>query len=154
MKDYTELEIEKLQKNLSTIREAGGWSAEEFGKMIGVTRQTIWNLENPNEKNGTKMTKTQYIAIRAVLDYEMAEHPDNKKLIYTVKLFMDSDEISESDAKKAQAFVTGAYKTGLSDKAINEGIAVLLGAATAPIVAAPLIFATAPKWLSKIIKKR
>ena len=82
MKNYTEGEIAKLQDNLLLIRKAGGWSAEEFGDMIGVTKQTISNLENKK----TLMSKTQYIAIRAVLDYEMAERPDDKVLISTVNL--------------------------------------------------------------------
>ena len=68
MKEYTGSDIERLQDNLALIRKAGGWSAEEFGDMIGVTKQTISNLENKK----TPLSKTQYIAIRAVLDYEIA----------------------------------------------------------------------------------
>ena len=74
--DCAEIDVEKLQNNLLLIRKAGGWSAEEFGDMIGVTKQTISNLENKK----TKMTKTQYIAIRAVLDYEIANRLDDHTL--------------------------------------------------------------------------
>ena len=38
-------EIERMQKYLQLIRRAVGWSAEEFGERIGVTRQTINNIE-------------------------------------------------------------------------------------------------------------
>ena len=69
MGKYSDTDITKLQNNLLLIRNAGGWTAEVFGDMIGVTKQTISNLENKK----TEMTKTQYIAIRAVLDYEMEE---------------------------------------------------------------------------------
>lgn len=34
-------EIERLQDNLLLIRRAAGWTAEELGDRIGVTRQTI-----------------------------------------------------------------------------------------------------------------
>ena len=54
-------------KNLLLIRRAVGWTAEEFGEKIGVTRQTINNIESGRNK----LTKTQYIAMRSVLDAEM-----------------------------------------------------------------------------------
>ena len=78
MGKYSDTDITKLQNNLLLIRNVGGWTAEVFGDMIGVTKQTISNLENKK----TEMTKTQYIAIRAVLDYEMEENP-NSCLLYT-----------------------------------------------------------------------
>ena len=46
MKNYTEQEIARLQESLQLIRQSGGWTAEEFGEMIGVTKQTICNLEH------------------------------------------------------------------------------------------------------------
>ena len=63
--------------------------------MIGVTKQTISNLENKK----TEMTKTQYIAIRAVLDYEMEENPNREILKSAVNLALHSDEVSEEDQK-------------------------------------------------------
>ena len=53
----TESEIAKLQDNLLLIRKAGGWSAGEFGDLIGVTKQTISNLEN---KNGYEQNSVHY----------------------------------------------------------------------------------------------
>ena len=66
-------EIEKLQTNLQAIRKVAGWTTEELGEQIGVTKQTISNLENRK----TKMTKTQYIALRTVIDYEIATNTYN-----------------------------------------------------------------------------
>ena len=45
-------QIACLQKNLSAVRKIAGWTSEQLGEKIGVTKQTISNLEN--EK--TKMT--------------------------------------------------------------------------------------------------
>lgn len=154
MKNYTEHEISKLQDNLLLIRKAGGWSAEEFGEFIGVTKQTISNLENKK----TALSKTQYIAIRAVLDYEMAERPEDEVLISTVNLCLNSDELSDADKKKAQAFIEGATKAGLDSTAIRGGLAALVGAAVAealviPVVA-PVLFGAAGAWLAAIIKKK
>lgn len=114
MGKYSDTDITKLQNNLLLIRNAGGWTAEVFGDMIGVTKQTISNLENKK----TEMTKTQYIAIRAVLDYEMEENPNREILKSAVNLALHSDEVSEEDQKKIQAFVSGAQKTGLDSAAV------------------------------------
>lgn len=66
---------ERFQDNLLLIRSAVGWTAKEFGERIGVTRQTINNLEaKPKDgKRRATLTKTQYIAMRAVLDAEMSQ---------------------------------------------------------------------------------
>ena len=154
MKNYTEREIAKLQDNLLLIRKAGGWSAEEFGDMIGVTKQTISNLENKK----TTMSKIQYIAIRAVLDYEMAERPDDKVLISTVNLCLNSSDLSDADIKKAHAFVEGATKTGLDNAAIIGGLAALIGMAAAEALivpfASPALVGAASIWLAKIMKSK
>ena len=69
-------DIKKLQVNLSSIRKIAGWTAQDLGKKIGVTKQTISNLENQK----TEMTVTQYIAIRTVLDYEIENNKDKSDL--------------------------------------------------------------------------
>lgn len=154
MKPVVEEEIAKLQDNLPLIRNAGGWSAEEFGNMIGVTKQTVRNLETKK----TRLSKTQYIAIRAVLDYELEERPDDQLLASAVNLSMNSDDLLEPEKNQARAFVEGATRTGLDQKAIVAGLAALIGAAAAEaIVMGPIasvaIGATAGTWLSKIIKR-
>lgn len=60
--------IARLQRNLADIRKSAGWTAERLGDEIGVSRQTIGNLE----KGRSPLNKTQYIAIRAVLNQEAA----------------------------------------------------------------------------------
>lgn len=151
MKEYTGSEIELLQNNLALIRKAGGWSAEEFGDMIGVTKQTISNLENKK----TPMSKTQYIAIRSVLDFEIAERKDDAILSSTVNLCLNSEGLSEDDIKKAQAFVEGAAKIGLDKAAIAGGLVALIGAVAAETVlfpfAAPALAGSAV-WIAKILK--
>ena len=50
-------EIVRMQDNLLLLRRTVGWTAEEFGEKIGVTRQTINNIESGRNK----LTKTQYL---------------------------------------------------------------------------------------------
>lgn len=148
---HTQTDIEKLQNSLALIRHSGGWTAEEFGDMIGVTKQTISNLETKK----SKLTKTQYIAIRAVLDYEISKHPENSLLSSTVNLCLNSNEISAEDLKKAQAFVTGAKRANLDRKAVIAGLCTLLGvtAMAETLLVAPAVIG-AGAWLAKIMKDK
>lgn len=56
-----------LQDNLKSIREILNWTSADLGDLIGVTKQTISNLETKN----SKLTKLHYIAIRTVVDFEI-----------------------------------------------------------------------------------
>lgn len=99
-----ENDIKKLQVNLSTIRKIAGWTAQDIGKKIGVTKQTISNLENQK----TEMTLTQYIAIRTVIDYEIENNKSNEVLPQVVHILLDlpDDELNEEDHKKINQAVT------------------------------------------------
>ena len=70
-------EIIRMQENLLLIRRTVGWTAEEFGEKIGVTRQTINNIEIGRNK----LTKTQYIAMRSVLDAEILQKPEETEML-------------------------------------------------------------------------
>ena len=146
MKKFTAKEIKNLQNNLQLI----GWSAEEFGEMIGVTKQTIRNLE----KKTTEMSKIQYIAIRAVLDYEIADRPDDKVLATTVNLCLNSEDLSEQDKKKAQVFLEGASKTNLEDDVLAAGLISLVGSVTALTLMSMSSVNGTVKWLSKVLKDK
>lgn len=65
--DWTKRSGVWTSEPLSSIRKIAGWTAATLGDKIGVTKQTISNLENQK----SPMTFTQYIAIRAVLDAEV-----------------------------------------------------------------------------------
>ena len=88
-------EIQRLQDNLLLMRHALGWSAEELGGRIGVTRQTINNIES----NRGTLSKTQYIAIRAIFDAEMAENPQETEILkYLLDVLVDNpDKYNEKD---------------------------------------------------------
>lgn len=46
-----EREIAELQDNLEMLRKLFGWTAEQLGNILGVTKQTILNLEHGNCKD-------------------------------------------------------------------------------------------------------
>lgn len=74
---------ERLQQHLLLIRRCVGWTAAEFGEKIGVTRQTINNLE-ANKPKKFKLSRTQYLAIRRVLDEEMMASPKDMEMVQTI----------------------------------------------------------------------
>lgn len=95
--DNIKKEIEALQRNLSTLRKIAEMTSAELGKKIGVTKQTISNLEN----NKTPMSLTQYIAIRTIFDCEMQQKNDNLMLILFVNILLDKHELfSEEEFEK------------------------------------------------------
>ena len=105
------IRIRRLQQNLLAIRKFAGWTTEELGEQIGVTKQTISNLENGK----TDMTLTQYIAIRAILDDEISSHPENETLRAAVAILLDDEELSEEEQIELQdktRFIANAMTGG------------------------------------------
>lgn len=154
MDPKTEVKIRRLQDNLSTIRKVSGWTAQQLGDEMGVTRQTVSNLE----LGKTPMTKTQYLALRTVLNYEIAAS-DNQALAQVIRALVDdpvedeSLETGEGDSGSSGAVeslsgITGAL-AGENDiaeslasdekfKAAAAGLAVPLAAmmpALIPVIA-------------------
>lgn len=80
-----------MQKYLPILRKINGWTTEDLGRRIGVTKQTISNLENRK----VVMTKTQYLALRTVFEYEI--HVVDKNMVLKrvmAILFYDDSQLS------------------------------------------------------------
>jgi DNA-binding XRE family transcriptional regulator len=75
--ELREKKTKLLQKNLRSIRQIVGWTTERLGKEIGVTKQTISDLEIYKRP----MTLTQYLALRSVFNEEINNNPDNASAI-------------------------------------------------------------------------
>ena len=146
-------DVKKLQDNLSTIRKIAGWSAQELGKKIGVTKQTISNLENKK----TEMTLTQYIAIRTILDYEIAHNTSNELLPRVVHLLLDvpDDELSVEDRAKIDQVMTTLAAASVGGiglaSLVSVGAGLLGGIAGIAIAGATIGSAS---WLDRIVKKK
>ena len=76
-----------MQVSLKQIRQVLGFGVQEFGDLIGLTRQTINNLET--QKN--KMSSIQYIAICAVIDNCLKDKPELLPILSTI-LCSNEDE--------------------------------------------------------------
>ncbi|MEK3865853.1 helix-turn-helix transcriptional regulator [Paenibacillus sp. FSL H7-0716] len=145
-------QIACLQKNLSAIRKIAGWTSEQLGERIGVTKQTISNLENAK----TPMTLTQYIAIRSIIDFEMQTNKENTVLPQVVDVLLNREEeytdeerekISESVRTIAATASGGIGGTALA--AVSVGL--LGGILGTPLLAIGGVVAGST-WLAKILK--
>lgn len=135
-------EVERFEENFQIIRKSVGWSAEEFGNRIGVTRQTINNIENKKYK----LTKSLYLLSRYVLEQEIKTHPDETEILKVIlDAFVDHPEKYNQKTKdkiyQETCLLTPAIKTKNSNrkevskewKAILVGLSVIASSAIAAI---------------------
>lgn len=168
-----EKRIKLLQENLTSIRKIAGWTTEQLGEKIGVTKQTISNLENGK----STMNFTQYIAIRSVLDCEIEENKENEVLPKVVYLLLDNgDALSDEDyqviknntntiAATAAGGVAGAALVAVFSNLVLTGftptkialliskgpLGIIVGAVTGAASAASTLKGN--NWLKKLLNK-
>ena len=155
------VEIQRMQDNLLLIRRAIGWTASEFGEQIGVTRQTINNIESGRNK----LTKTQYIAMRSVIDAEIVKHPEETEM---VKILLDMlidhpENYSKADYNELLEKANLMSPSILAGTATRETVskewmktagavgAVVAGAMAVPFVGTPIVGAAVGGWLAKAV---
>ena len=153
--NVSEEKMLRLQKNLPIIRNLAGWTAEDLGKNIGVTRQTITNIE---KSDTLSMTKTQYIATRAVLDYEIS-NSSNKTLSDAIAVLVDADDLTEDQEKKINETISNISETKsrrMRDKIVLESVATMI--ATIGVISGLSMgqalkkSSSIPKWLYDLMK--
>jgi len=141
-----EADQKRLQANLFTLRTFAGWSTQDLANRLGVTRQSINNLEN--EKNN--LSYTQYLAIRLIFDQEaeVSGNEDFKKLIYEL---LDKPFKNEEEQQK----VMMGYKLLANEFALNSKSGIIkntmlpaflgsvVGAAILPLPAVGTVLGTA-----------
>ena len=136
-------EISRLQKHLALIRSCAGWTAAVLAEKLGVKRQTISTIEQGEEKY--KMTKMQYLAIRKVLDDEIAisSREDIQMLYYVIDALVDhpgnyTDAERTEILSKAKLFAPSIVKQPNERKSASNAWKVVL-AASGVVVSAALI---------------
>lgn len=79
------VQIQIMQDNLCELRKIAGWTAEALSEKLGVTKQTISNLENKK----VKLSRIQYIAIRAIFECEIASNLNNTTLRKVINILFE-----------------------------------------------------------------
>lgn len=75
-----ENDINNMQKKIKLIRQVFDVSIMDFAEKIGVSRQTVYNIENGK----TVLTKTQFLAICQVIRTLLNQNPDKYEIVKTV----------------------------------------------------------------------
>jgi len=158
-------EVERMGKYLKLIRSSAGWTAKDLGDRIGVTRQTINNIE----AGRSKLTKTEYIAIRSVIDDEIGRFgpEETRMLIDLLDLLIDNPEKYDKEQKEKllsyattmEASITsGSAKRAEVSKRWNQIVEmlgyVLLGVGLYEIYSDCKNNKNNNSWLAKIINNK
>lgn len=152
MKKIEQEQIDRLQTNLSILRSIAGWKADELGEMLGLTKQSVSNIEHGK----TKLTKAQYIAIRALIDEQIKTDTENQTLSYIAHLLLDTEELTEEELKAANDINKAIQNAKLSStNAKMKGLATAgaaLGAVSVWISSGIVIAASGgSNWLKELI---
>ena len=148
-----------MQNDLLLIRRTVGWTSAEFGDQIGVTRQTINNIESGRNK----LTKTQYIAMRSVIDAEIVKHPEETQMVKTLLDMLidhpenyskaDYNELIEKANLMSPSILAGtATRETVSKEWMKAAGAVVAGTVAVPLAGAPIVGAVVGGWLAKAVK--
>lgn len=151
-------EIARMQENLLLIRRTVGWTAEEFGSRIGVTRQTINNIESGR----SRLTKTQYIAMRSILDAEVLQSPpeETEMLRLVLDALVDHPEdysaeerarIREKANMLAPSILAGATTRADVSKQWLKDVGALAGLSAGALLGALGVSVGLSSWLGKAL---
>ena len=160
----TDREIEELQNNLEMLRKLFGWTAEQLGDRLGITKQSVLNLEKGPDRGGVKMSKIQYIAIRAIFEAEAnSRKGEEQENLLTVlnRVFNDNPEITSEQRENilnTAKVISSATVSGNKDAAIKTMSAALLafgaaaGAIAAPVAGGAIMAGTLSAWVATMLK--
>lgn len=105
-------EQELMKKHLKSLRKIAGWTEDELGAIIGLSKQTINGFENnPN----TPLSYVQYIALLAVFE-QKAKNDKNESLQAILNLLFHEKDLYNKNKEE-----------------IDDTIVMLAGAAGAAV---------------------
>lgn len=118
-----------LQDNLKSIREILNWTSEDLGNLIGVTKQTISNLETKN----SKLTKLHYIAIRTVVDFEIeklkstdSDRAERAEMLLEVLSKAEEENLNFDEISQASKLIVSSKSAAIAGKIIGALVPFLL----------------------------
>lgn len=129
-----------MQENLAALRRHAGWTAQRLADEIGVSKQTISNIETRK----SSLTKTQYLAIRTVFNFEILER-NNVRLAQALHDLVDepAPRKAESLSETGHGARNGRKANGRASKRVKAsdfqtGTMVGLTALTASMIVNPV----------------
>ena len=168
-------QIQNLGFYLPVIRDGFKWSLEDLGKRLGVSKQTIANIEKQARKNVEDsvleqeikiekdcMTYAQYFTLRTIIGNELEHMPKNdetkKRIEFVLCVLVDEDmsEISKEDKEKLKKTNAAIFLKDITSKTAMVSLLATLTTTlgfTTPFTAiisavSAVISTTAFSWLN------
>ena len=119
-------EVQIMQENLCDLRKIAGWTAENLATKLGTTKQTISNIENQR----VKMSRIQYIAIRAVFECEISISRDNTTLRKVMDILFGNVQTYINRRESIRTAITAIASiaaAGVSGLQLHSSAVALLG---------------------------
>ena len=117
--------IERLQSSLVTLRTVAGWTAEEFSKTVGLTRQYYGELEKNDEKR--KMTIAQYYCFLYHFEHKAAEDKEFKAVLDSC---LNNKNVSKEQCNELSKYVVEERKKKTEASKVKNKVAIIIGAST------------------------
>lgn len=132
-------QIQLLQQNLRSIRQIAGWTTERLGEKIGVTKQTISDLENIKRP----MSLTQYLALRSIFNDEISSNAENAVVLrQVIDICVDKgaelEDESNFEIKDTVETVAASALKGKRGESLNKLLVALLKSLASPGVISAL----------------
>lgn len=118
-------EIQIMQDNLCDLRKIAGWTAETLAGKLGITKQTVSNLETQK----VKMSRVQYIAIRAVFECEIYVRHENTVLRKVLGLLFSYEQYylsHQGEVRNAMTAIASIAAAGISGLQLHSSAVALL----------------------------
>ena len=126
MSDRIKTEMQIMQDNLCDLRKIAGWTAEVLAGKLGITKQTISNIENQK----VRISTMQYIAIRAVFECELASNPKNTTLRKVMGILFEAMPpvyfSKKEEIRAAMLSIASISAAGLSGLQLHSSATALL----------------------------
>lgn len=123
----SEIEKNKLQDSLVTLRTIVGWNAQEFASLIGVSRQYYSELENKSRK----LTQSMTLAILYV--YEKVGK-NNSDLNNVLKAILQEDGLTTEQCRSLSNYISSERKKKTTELNANRAVFAIIGATAASLV--------------------
>lgn len=117
--------MDRLQSSLVTLRTVGKWKAEDFSKLVGLTRRHYGELEkNDKGENGVRMTLTQYYCFLYHFQKKATEDKDFKKVFDD---YLNNETISETQRNKLSKYMAEERKRNTDVEKVKNKVGVIIG---------------------------
>ena len=125
------IQMQNLGFYLPNIRDGFNWTLEDLGERLGVSKQTILNIEKMARKNVEEntegkeiekdcMTYAQYVTLRLIIENEiLLLLKKDKKMAECIKFILyvlvdeDMEKLDEEDRKEISKKNKSAFKASL-----------------------------------------